>query len=152
MTRLRTVPGRRANNTIKNTFNLRLLAMGRNRESQVYRVRQLPLHLEDRGATASFLSKIASVLGAVDNIRVFSLAQEKPVSKTATVSFNILPSIFDNDDEQWTLPARDVCERNIIVDVHFRDFTVLSEPQNCEHTIEWVLPQCLKKVILTHIL
>ncbi len=110
--------------------------MGPNRESRVYRFRQLPLHLEDRGATASFLSKIASVLGAVDNIRVFSLAQEKPVSKTATISFKTLPPVFDNDEEQWTLRVEDVCGRNIIVDIHFRDFTVLSEPRHGSHTVE----------------
>ena len=110
--------------------------MSPNRESRVYRFRQLPLHLKDCGATASFLSKIDSVLGAVDNIRVFSLAQEKPISKTATISFKTIPPVFDNDEEQWTLRVADVCGRNIIVDVHFRDFTVLNEPQDRDHTIE----------------
>lgn len=114
--------------------------MGRSQESQVYRVRQLPLHLENRGAIAAFLATIAPALGAVDNIRVFSLAQEKANSKTATISFKTLPAIFDNDKQQWTLQAEVLGIRNIIVDTHFQDFTVLNEPQHHLHTVEWVLP------------
>lgn len=114
--------------------------MGRNRDGQVYRVRQLPPHLKNCGDIAPFLIRIAPVLGAVDNIRVFSLAEEKRDSKTATVAFKALPPIFHSDAEQWTLPAEVVCGRNIIVDTHFRDFTVLNEPLHCPHTVEWVLP------------
>lgn len=110
--------------------------MGRGRESQVYRVRQLPLHLENRGVVANFLATISPALGAVDNIRVFSLAQEKANYKTATVSFKTLPAIFDNDEQQWTLHAEVLAIRNIIVDTHFRDFTVLNEPQHHLHTVE----------------
>ena len=113
--------------------------MGNSREDQVYRVRQLPLHLKDCGATASLLASLGPDLGAADNIRVFSLAKEKPNSQTATVSFKIVPSIFDNDREQWSLPAGAFYGRNIIVDTHFRDFTVLNEPQNSPHTLEWVI-------------
>lgn len=118
--------------------------MGSSRESRVYRVRQLPLHLEHRGDVAPFLAKIAPGLGAVDNIRVFSLARENSNSKIATVSFMVLPSIFDNDKQKWTLQAEDICGRNIIVDIHFRGFTVLKEPKHSLHTIEWVLPWHLK--------
>lgn len=112
--------------------------MGRGRNSQVYRVRQLPLHLENRGVIATFLATISPALGAVDNIRVFSLAQEKANSKTATVSFKTLPAIFDNDEQQWTLQAEVLGIRNIIVDTHFRDFTVLNEPQHHLHTVDCV--------------
>lgn len=110
--------------------------MGRRRQSQVYRVRQLPPHLEHRGVVAPFLATIAPSLGGVDNIRVFSLAQEKSTSKTATISFEALPSVFDNDQEQWTLQAEVICGRNIIVDTHFRDFTVLNEARHCPLTVE----------------
>ena len=113
--------------------------MGNSRETRVYRVRQLPSHLEERGSTASFLASIAPDLRAADNIRVFSLAQDKKSSKTATVSFKIIPSIFDNDREEWTLQAEPFCGRNIIVDTHFRGFTVLNEPQSFLHTVEWVI-------------
>ena len=110
--------------------------MRRGREGRVYRVRQLPVHLGDCGKTARFLASIAPVLGSVDNVRVFSLAQEKPKSKTATVTFRVIPSIFDNDEQQWTLPAEDFSEQNIIVDIHFRGFTVLNEPQLSPHVAE----------------
>lgn len=110
--------------------------MGKGREGQVYRVRQLPLRLENRDVVAPFLAGIASILGGADNIRVFSLAREKPEFKTATLSFKTVPSIFDNDDEQWTLQAEVVCGRNIIFDTHFRGFTVLNEPQHGPHTVE----------------
>ena len=110
--------------------------MGRGRDGRVYRVRQLPLHLQDRGETERFLAQIAQDLGPVDNIRVFSLAQDKQDSKTATVKFETLPSIFDNDEQQWTLHAEVFCGRNIIVDVHFRGFTVLNEPRYSPHTVE----------------
>lgn len=125
--------------------------MGRSRESRVYRVRQLPLHLENRGDVAPFLIRIASILGAVDNIRVFSLAQEKSNSKTATLSFNNLPSLFDNDEEQWTLRAEDICGRNVIIDTHFRDFTVLNEPRHGLHTVEWVIPPHQKPLNMTDV-
>lgn len=110
--------------------------MGSIQAGRAYRVRQLPLHLGDTSRTAVYLASIAPVLGAVDNIRVFSLAQENPTSKTATVTFKNLPSIFDNDGQQWTLQAENFSECNIIVDTHFRGFTVLSEPRNSPHTAE----------------
>lgn len=110
--------------------------MGRGREGRVYRVRQLPLHLQDRGHTERFLAQIVLDLGAVDNIRVFSLAQEKQDSKTATVTFKALPSIFDNDGQQWTLHTEIFCGRNIVVDVHFRGFTILNEPRYSPHIVE----------------
>ena len=110
--------------------------MGNNRDDKVYRVRQLPLHLKDCGATAYFLASIAPDLGAADNIRVFSLAKEKPDSKTATVSFKSIPAIIDNDSEEWTLQAEISCGQNIIVDTHFRGFTVLNEPQGLSHDVE----------------
>lgn len=113
--------------------------MARSRESRVYRVRQLPSHLENCGHVALLLAQVAPVFGTVDNIRVFSLARKKPDSKTATISFKHLPSIFDNDEEQWTLPVEHTCGRNIIFDTHFRGFTVLKEPQQGLHTVEWVL-------------
>ena len=113
--------------------------MGNSRATQVYRVRQLPSHLKERGLTASFLASIVPDVGAADNIRVFSLAKEKTDSKTATVSFKIIPSIFDNDREEWTLETEVSCGRNIIVDTHFRDFSVLNEPQSSPHALELVI-------------
>lgn len=110
--------------------------MGRGREGRVYRLRQLPLHLQERGDTERFLAQIAKDLGAVDNIRVFSLAQEKQDSKTATATFKTLPSIFNNDEQQWTLHVEVICGRNIIVDVHFRGFTVLNKTPYSHHTVE----------------
>lgn len=110
--------------------------MFRSREDRVYRVRQLPIYLENPGQTAPFLARIAPILGDANNIRVLSLAETNPTSKTATISFKTLPSTFDNNDQQWTLQAKDVCGWNVIVDIHFRDFTVLSEPHPSTHTAE----------------
>ena len=113
-------------------------------DGRVYRIRQLPLHLEHSGKVAPFLARLSPDLAAVDNIRVFSLAQEKDNSKTATVKFKTLPSIFDNDRSHWTLEAEDICGHNVIVDVHFRGFTVLNEPRDSPHTAEWVLSKPLR--------
>ena len=110
--------------------------MGLNREGRVYRVRQLPLHLDYPSDTAQFLASIAPVLGGVDNIRVCSLAQAERSSKTATVTFKTIPSVFDNDEHQWTLQVESFFGRNVIVDIHFRGFTVLNEPRQCPHTAE----------------
>ena len=114
------------------------------RVGRVYRIRQLPLHLEHCGKVASFLARLDPDLGAVDNICVFSLAQEKDNSKTATVKFKTLPPIFVNDQDEWTLKAEDVCGQNVIVDVHFRGFTVLNEARGSPHTAEWVLSRFLR--------
>ena len=119
-----------------------LLTMGR--DGRVYRIRQLPLHLEHCGKVPPLLARLAPDLGAVDNIRVFSLAQEKNNSKTATVKFKTLPPIFDNDRSQWTLEAEEICGQNVIVDVHFRGFTVLNEPRGSPYTAEWVLSKPLR--------
>lgn len=110
--------------------------MGSSRAGKVYRLRQLPRHLEGSSSTAIFLASITSDLGAADNIRVASLAQENTDSKTATVTFKTLPSIFDNDEQQWTIQAKAFSKHNVIVDTHFRGFTVLSEPQNSLHIAE----------------
>lgn len=112
-----------------------LLTMARSREGRVYRVRQLPLYLDNGVGPARFLARVAPLLGTVENILVFSLAHAKQDSMTATVGFNSLPSIFDNNEEQWTLQT-DIPGRNIIVDIHFRDFTVLGEPRRSPHTAE----------------
>ena len=114
--------------------------MGRSREERVYRVRQLPHHLEERGDVAAFLVDVAPVLGKIDNIRVFSLARGKKNSKTATVMFKVTPAFFDNDEGQWTLETRNICGHNVIVDTHFRDFTVLNDAKDSHYTTERVSP------------
>ena len=110
--------------------------MGLSREGRVYRLRQLPLHLDNPNDTARFLASIAPGLGEVDNIRVCSLAQGKLDSKTATVTFKTVPSVFADDEDQWTLHVESFFGRNVIVDTHFRGFTVLNEPRQCPHTAE----------------
>lgn len=102
----------------------------------MYRVRQLPLHLDHPSDTAHFLASIAPDLGEASNIRVCSLAQAKQDSKTATVTFKTIPSVFENDQHQWTLPVESYRRQNVIVDEHFRGFTVLNEPRQCPHTVE----------------
>ena len=110
--------------------------MERGREGRVYRARQLPNHLKTCDDTARFLARVAPVLGNFDSIRIFSLAAAGPTYKTATISFKDLPSMFDNDDQQWTVQAKDLCGWNIIVDIHFREFTVLSEPHPSTYIAE----------------
>ena len=105
------------------------------REWRTYRVRQLPSHV-DKQSTAALLARLGYDLGPSENIQILSLAPslnpwENPPTKTATLSFRRLPSTFDNDKDEWVLPAQSelALERNIIVDIHFLDFTPLNTPE-----------------------
>lgn len=108
--------------------------MVRGREGRVYRVKNIPVHL-DRQGTGDLLHRIVPYLGPRENVTIFSLAKDRQDSLTATVTFKSLPSPFDNDREEWTFHAAGIM-RSIIFDVHFLDFTVLNEPSENLHTME----------------
>ena len=110
--------------------------MSGSRERRTYRVRQLPPHV-DRHLAVALLARIGHDFGPSTNIQILSLSSslnpwENPPTKTATVYFLRLPAAFDNEKDEWVLPAQSELslERDIIVDVHFLDFTPLNSPEN----------------------
>lgn len=112
------------------------------RERRTYRVRQLPSHV-DRHQAVALLARLGPDLGPATNIQIFSLSsslnpwEDRP-TKTATVCFVRLPAAFDIDMDEWVLPAQSqlALERDIILDIHFLDFTALSSPE--KHLVEYV--------------
>lgn len=49
----------------------------------------------------------------------------------------VVPQQFDNDKNEWTLLTQDRgFENNILVDVHFLDFTPLNDPSEADHLFE----------------
>lgn len=112
------------------------------RTSRTYRARQLPSYLRYPRQVADLLTGIAEGLGQPENIKVFSLATslnllEIPPTKVATFMFEQVPPLFDNDKDQWTIPGQSIgFARDIIVDVHFLDFTPLNDVPPDDHTTE----------------
>ncbi|KAM0797668.1 hypothetical protein BDR22DRAFT_862434 [Usnea florida] len=116
--------------------------MSGRRERRTYRVRQLPPHV-DRHQAVALLARLGHDLGPATNIQIFSLSSslnpwESRPTKTATVCFRRLPAAFDNDKQEWVLPAQSefALERDIIVDVHFLDFTALNSPE--KHLVDCI--------------
>jgi hypothetical protein len=115
--------------------------MARDREGRTYRVRQLPSHV-DRVQAITLLAGLAEGIGPAENVEVLSLASsispwETHPTKIATAIFKSLPPLFDNDEVEWVLPAQRIgLPQNIIVDVHFLDFTPLNEVEPGLHTLE----------------
>ena len=75
-------------------------------------------------------------LGPIDNINVYSLASSlntQDVTKTATLIFKRVPTLFDNDKREENVHVPDQA-RNQIFDTHFLDFTALNdvEPSVCQ--------------------
>jgi hypothetical protein len=110
-------------------------------DARTYRVRQLPCFLLYPRQVASFLASILPSLAA-ENVKVFSLATslnplEIPATKVATVMFDYVPPAFDTNDSQWTIPGQTAgLIRDILVDVHFQDFTPLNDVPPGEHVLE----------------
>jgi hypothetical protein len=108
------------------------------RESRTYGFRQLPSHVDELRLPALLLS-INDALGPLENIQIHSLASsldpwETPPSKTATITFNKLPLIFDNGQKEWVLSTRHIGLLNkVIVDVHFLGFTSLNDVVKDHH-------------------
>ncbi|KAB8360563.1 hypothetical protein FH972_024303 [Carpinus fangiana] len=108
------------------------------RDVRTYRVRQLPQHI-DALETSKLLVSLDPRLGPVYNVKVLSLGRgispwERPPTKTATIMFQSLPTCLDSDDTVWTLPGREHgYHRDVLIDVHFLDFTVLCEPPKALH-------------------
>jgi hypothetical protein len=116
--------------------------MAPSRANRTYRVRQLPSYLKYCRQVADFLAGIAEDLGTPENIQVFSLATslnplEIPPSKVATLMFTQTPPPFDNDLNQWSISGQSIgLARDVIVDVHFLDFTPLNDVPPDDHMME----------------
>lgn len=110
-------------------------------KAKTYRVRQLPCILTYPRQVASFLAGIVPDLAAED-VKVFSLATslnplEIPATKVATVMFSRVPPTFDNGGTQWVIPGQSAgLVRDILVDVHFQNFTPLNDVPQDEHVLE----------------
>lgn len=105
--------------------------------SKTYRVRQIPANVS-KDSLPVRLSKACAV--SEDSIIVYSLASsllpfERPPSKTATVAFNCLPALLDNDDNEWVIKTPEG-QPNMIVDVHFFGFTPLNDVEPDLHALE----------------
>ena len=113
------------------------------RESRTYRVQQVPAYLRV-DQVANFLATASRSVGSAENIKVYSLATSlgftsfiRRATKTATITFKQTPPIFDNDEEQWSVPSdHDRWNRNLIFDTHFRGFTALNDVPAGERQLE----------------
>ncbi|KAB8336679.1 hypothetical protein FH972_020990 [Carpinus fangiana] len=116
-------------------------AMDSKSASRTYRVRQLPSDVDQLEA-AKLLVRLDPRLGPVYNIKVHSLGLgispwERPPTKTATVTFDTLPEPFADGKDSWTLPGREHgYRRDVLIDMHFLDFTVLCEPTDPSNDIK----------------
>ena len=115
--------------------------MSTDSEARTYRVRQLPCKLVSPTQVALFLSDILPGL-TFEDVEVFSLATslnplETSATNVATVMFDHIPPKFDTGDRQWIIPRHTVgLERDILVDVHFQDFTPLNDVAPGKHAFE----------------
>ncbi|KAF4549767.1 Hypothetical protein D9617_20g028230 [Elsinoe fawcettii] len=116
----------------------------KSRQSEkTYRVRQLPSRLAHHGQVATLLADLVDGL-LPEHVRVFSLAAslntlELPPTKVATIMFNRLPPMFDNEDNEWSVPGKSAgLMRDIILDVHFRDFTPLNDVCRDDHVVDCI--------------
>lgn len=121
--------------------------MARPRTDRTYRVRQLQLQpCIDYPRVTSLIASLSDGLGPAENIQIFSLASSLPpspnlLSLTATVTFSETPSALDNDQIEWSFPARHLgWRRNVIFDTHFLGFTALNDPNPDDHDLECVQP------------
>lgn len=112
-------------------------------KAKTYRIRQLPCILTYPRQVASFLAGIVPDLAAED-VKVFSLATslnplEIPATKVATVMFSRVPPAFDNGGTQWVIPGQSAgLVRDILVDVHFQDFTPLNDVPQDDHVLDCI--------------
>lgn len=78
--------------------------MVRDRETRIYRVRQLPAYLDIYGV-AKLLASLDDSMGSLESIHVFSIAAslnpaENPPTNTAMIMFGVVSRIFDNDHDE----------------------------------------------------
>jgi hypothetical protein len=115
--------------------------MARDRRNRTYRVRQIPHHVTEH-QLISILITAAKDLGPSENITVRSLSQslnqwERPPTKVATIVFRDTPTRFDNDDQEWIIQTTDLgMKANIIIDVHFLNFTPLNDVVSAMSSLE----------------
>jgi hypothetical protein len=115
--------------------------MAREPKDRTYRVRQLPAHIDVHHLPA-LLINLESSIGPLENVIVHSLAGslklfEDTPTRTATVTFQNVPSVFDNDETEWVVETRNLgLKRNIIFDTHFLGFTALNDVDPSIHTHE----------------
>src|SRR5947207_15195483 len=110
---------------------------------KVYRLRQLPEHL-DRLGTAELLSKALGDISSRD-VQIFSLATsvdpwERPPTRTATLMFNTLPALLETEKgkTEWKIKVGGLRD-NLILDIHFLGFTPLNNISPPYHNVEYVI-------------
>jgi hypothetical protein len=112
-------------------------------KAKTYRARQLPCDLTSLPQVASFLAGVVPGLAA-DDVRVLSLATslnplEIPPSKVATLMFDRVPALFDESSTEWVIPGKPAgLPRDLLVDVHFRDFTPLNDLPPKIHSLDCI--------------
>ncbi|KAK3360460.1 hypothetical protein B0T25DRAFT_535690 [Lasiosphaeria hispida] len=112
-------------------------------KAKTYRARQLPCILTSLGQVASFLAGVVPGLAA-DDVRVFSLATslnplEIPATKVATLMFDRVPPMFDNSNTEWIISGQSAgLVRDLLIDVHFRDFTPLNDAPPENHMLDCI--------------
>lgn len=109
-------------------------------EDRTYRIRQLPGHIDVHDLPALLIS-LENSIGPLENINVHSLAGSLNTfdvpTKTATITFNSVPKVFDNDQKEWVFQTRQLgLQKNIIFDIHFLGFTALNDVDPSMHTLE----------------
>lgn len=108
-------------------------------DDRTYRVRQLPAHLDIHHLPRLLIS-LENSLGPLENIHIHSLAGssngfEEAPTKTATVTFSNRPTVFDNDQSEWSFQTQQLgLQKNIIFDIHFLGFTTLNDAD--PHSLE----------------
>jgi len=110
---------------------------------KTYRARQLLCILTSLPQVASFLTSIVPRL-TTDNVCIFSLATslnllEIPPSKVSTLMFNQVPPMFNDSSIEWVILGQIAgLLRDLIIDVHFRDFTLLNDVPDKTHLLNCI--------------
>ncbi|KAI1412373.1 hypothetical protein F5Y13DRAFT_200005 [Hypoxylon sp. FL1857] len=112
-------------------------------KEKVYRLRNLPLHV-DRQSAAELLATCVDDL-APHQIRISSLANDvdpwaRPPTKTATLTFHETraASRFNSGPGEWDFPVPGL-SKPLILDSHFRGLTSLNEVSATEHQYDCIV-------------
>lgn len=124
------------------------------KERRTFRVRQIPAYIKE-GDLPKLLKGLTGYVGPTDQIEVFSLASsvdvyESPPAKVATVKFEYTPAAFLADSDEWIFHReKTFLPYNVIIDTHFRGFTVLNDVTSGNHKLEYLQRKALHGHSLT---
>jgi len=94
---------------------------------------------------AALRDRVSAAFGDItpDDVHIHSLATaawETPPTKTATLTFERLPSVIQSQSKQGTLKiAHHVLDGSLLLDTEFLGLTPLSEVSAQKHEFEYVL-------------